>query len=424
MRVLVVGGGAREHAIAWKIRQSPLVDALYVAPGNAGTAAIAVNLPIADTDTAGLAQAARRHGVGLTVVGPEIPLAGGIVDHFQAEGLSVFGPTQAAARIESSKVFAKELMAKYFIPTGSAKVFDSYEEAERFVRMHPYPLVVKADGLAAGKGVTVAATQEEAVRALRECMVERVFGASGDRVLVEECLTGREVSVFAFVDGETVSPMVAACDYKRAYDGDHGPNTGGMGAYSPPEFWNGDLEREIRDTIMAPTARALAREGCPYRGVLYGGLMLTEDGPKVIEFNCRLGDPETQVIMPRLSSDLVEILAAALEGRLSETPIEWSSDACVGVAMASGGYPGSYETGFPISGLDRAGETGEVFHAGTRLAEDGTPGAVTAGGRVVTVVAMGSDLAEAGERAYGNIEKISFTGGFYRRDIAAGIQNR
>ena len=418
MRILVVGGGAREHAIAWKIRQSPLVDALYVAPGNAGTSAIAVNLPIADTDLEGLAQAARRHGVDLTVVGPEIPLAGGIVDHFQAAGLAIFGPTQAAARIESSKVFAKELMAKYFIPTGSAKVFDSYEEAERFVRMHPYPLVVKADGLAAGKGVTVAGTEEEAIKALRECMVERVYGPSGDRVLVEECLTGREVSVFAFVDGETVSPMVAACDYKRAYDGDHGPNTGGMGAYSPPEFWNGDLEREIRYTIMAPTARALAREGCPYRGILYGGLMLTEDGPKVIEFNCRLGDPETQVIMPRLSSDLVEILVAVLEGRLSDSAIEWSGDACVGVVMASGGYPGSYETGFPISGLSQAQETAEVFHAGARSSDDGKA-VITAGGRTLTVVGRGSSLANASKRAYGSIEKIGFTGGFYRRDIAA-----
>ena len=418
MRALIVGGGAREHAIAWKLRQSPLVNELYVAPGNAGTSAIATNLPIADTDLEGLAQAARLHSVDLTVVGPEAPLAEGIVDHFQAAGLSIFGPTQAAARIESSKVFAKELMAKYFIPTGSAEVFDSYEEAERYVRMHSPPLVVKADGLAAGKGVTVANTEEEAIKALRECMVERVFGPSGDRVLVEECLSGREVSVFAFVDGETVSPMVAACDYKRAYDGDRGPNTGGMGAYSPPEFWNSDLEREIRDTIMAPTARALAKEGCPYRGVLYGGLILTDDGPKVIEFNCRLGDPETQVIIPRLSSDLAGILVAVLEGRLSETAIEWSSDACVGVVMAPGGYPGNYETGFPISGLSQARETTEVFHAGTRPSDDGKA-VVTSGGRTLTVVGRGSSLPEARERAYGNIEKISFTGGFYRRDIAA-----
>ena len=419
MKALVVGGGAREHAIAWKLRQSPLVDDLYVAPGNAGTAPIATNLPIADTDLEGLAQSARERGVDLTVVGPEVPLGMGIVDRFQAAGLSVFGPTQAAARIESSKVFAKELMLRHGIPTGSAEVFDSYEEAERYVRRRSPPLVVKADGLAAGKGVTVADTGQAAVNALRECMVERVFGASGDRVLVEECLTGREVSVFAFVDGETVSPMVAACDYKRVHDGDRGPNTGGMGAYSPPEFWTADLEREVRDNIMEPTARALVQEGCPYRGVLYGGLILTEDGPKVIEFNCRLGDPEAQVIIPRLSSDLVEILLSVLEGRLSETPIEWSDDACVGVVMASGGYPASYETGFAISGIPQARETAEVFHAGTRPSDDGV-GAVTAGGRVLTVVGRGASLAQAANRAYGSVEKISFAGGFYRRDIAAG----
>ncbi len=419
MNALVVGGGAREHAIAWKLRQSPLVKELYVAPGNAGTAAIATNLPIADSDLEGLARAARQNGVDLTVVGPEAPLAMGIVDHFQAAGLAIFGPTQAAARIESSKVFAKELMLKYGVPTGSAEVFDSYEDAERYVRRRSPPLVVKADGLAAGKGVTVADTRQAALNALRECMVDRVFGPSGDRVLVEECLRGREVSVFAFVDGDTVSPLVAACDYKRAHDGDRGPNTGGMGAYSPPEFWNADLERKVMDTIMEPVARALAMEGCPYRGVLYGGLILTDDGPKIIEFNCRLGDPEAQALLPRLSSDLAKILVAVVDGRLSETTIEWSSDACVGVAVASGGYPAGYETGFPISGLSQAGETAQVFHAATRLADDGA-GAVTSGGRVLTVVGKGSSLAEARERAYNSVENISFAGGFYRRDIAAG----
>ena len=418
MKALIVGGGAREHAIAWKLKQSPLVDELYIAPGNAGTADIATNLPIGDTDLEGLAQAARQRGVDLTIVGPEAPLAAGIVDHFQAAGLAIFGPTKSAARIESSKVFAKELMLKHGVPTGRAEVFDSYEEAESYVRMHSPPLVVKADGLAAGKGVTVADTRQAAVNALRECMVERVFGASGDRVLVEERLSGREVSVFAFVDGETVSPMVAACDYKRAHDGDRGPNTGGMGAYSPPEFWTVDLEQNVRETIMEPTARALVQEGCPYRGVLYGGLILTDDGPKVIEFNCRLGDPETQVIIPRLSSELVEIIVATLEGKLSETAIEWTNDACVGVAMVSGGYPATYETGFAISGISQAKEAALVFHAGTRLADDGI-GAVTSGGRVLTVVGSGASWAEASKRAYSSIENISFAGGFYRRDIAA-----
>ena len=418
MRALIVGGGAREHAIAWKLKQSPLVDELYIAPGNAGTADIATNLPIGDTDLEGLAQAARQRGVDLTVVGPEAPLAAGIVDHFQAAGLAIFGPTKSAARIESSKVFAKELMLKHGVPTGRAEVFDSYEEAESYVRMHSPPLVVKADGLAAGKGVTVADTRQAAVNALRECMVERVFGASGDRVLVEERLSGREVSVFAFVDGETVSPMVAACDYKRAHDDARGPNTGGMGAYSPPEFWTVDLEQNVREAIMEPTARALVQEGCPYRGVLYGGLILTDDGPKVIEFNCRLGDPETQVIIPRLSSELVEIIVATLEGKLSETAIEWTSDACVGVAMASGGYPATYETGFAISGISQAQESALVFHAGTRPADDGI-GAVTSGGRVLTVVGSGASWEEASKRAYSSIKNISFAGGFYRRDIAA-----
>ena len=419
MRALIVGGGAREHAIAWKLKQSPLVDELYIAPGNAGTADIATNLPIGDSDLDGLALAAQQRGVDLTVVGPEAPLAAGIVDHFQAVGLAIFGPTRSAARIESSKVFAKELMLKHGVPTGRAEVFDSYVEAESYVRMHSPPLVVKADGLAAGKGVTVADTRQAAVNALRECMVERVFGASGDRVLVEECLSGREVSVFAFVDGETVSPMVAACDYKRAHDGDRGPNTGGMGAYSPPEFWTVDLEQIVRETIMEPTARALVEEGCPYRGVLYGGLILTDDGPKVIEFNCRLGDPETQVIIPRLSTDLVEILVATLEGKLNETAIEWTNDASVGVAMASGGYPATYETGFAISGISQAQESALVFHAGTRTADDGI-GAVTSGGRVLTVVGKAASLPEAREQAYNSIGKISFAGGFYRRDIAAG----
>ncbi len=422
MKVMVVGGGAREHAIAWKLSSSPLVDVLYAAPGNAGTAAIARNLPVRDTDLDGLARAAGELGVDVTVVGPEVPLAMGIVDRFRADGLRIFGPTAAAARIESSKVFAKELMLRHGIPTGRAEVFDSHEAAANFVRRLSPPVVVKADGLAAGKGVTVAATQEEALRALRECMVDRTFGESGARVLVEECLSGLEVSVFAFVDGETVSPLAAACDFKRAHDDDRGPNTGGMGAYSPPVFWNDALEREVRERIMQPVAQAMAQEGCPYTGILYGGLMLTEDGPKVIEFNCRLGDPEAQVLLPRLRTDLAQIVVATLDGNLSETPIEWSDDACVGIALASGGYPGAYETGYAIAGLSEAAEFGQVFHAGTRAA-DGGAGAVTAGGRVVTVVGAGASLAEARERAYSAAARVSFQDGFYRSDIAAVQQS-
>jgi phosphoribosylamine--glycine ligase len=423
VKVLVVGNGAREHAIAWKIRQSPLVDEVFVAPGNAGTAAIATNIPVAATDIEGQARAAREHGVDLTVVGPEVPLAAGIVDCFQEQGLAVFGPTKEAARIESSKVFAKELMAKHGIPTGRYEVFDSYDEACIYVISHDFPLVVKADGLAAGKGVTVATTEAQAMKALHECLVERVFGEAGDRVLVEECLSGREVSVFAFTDGETLSPLVAACDYKLAFDGDKGPNTGGMGSYSPPPFWTAALEQEVREKIMEPTVRALAQAGCAYRGVLYGGLMLTEDGPKVIEFNCRLGDPETQVILPRLETDLVEILVSIADGTLNKTSIAWSGDSCVGVAMASGGYPGKYITGMSISGLAEAEAHGLVFHAGTRQGKEEGSNIVTDGGRVLTVVGKGPSLDEARAQAYEGIAQIRLERGFYRRDIAAGIEN-
>ena len=424
MKVLVVGNGAREHAIAWKLRQSPLVDALYVAPGNAGTAAIATNIAVAASDIEGQAKAARQYGIDLTVVGPEGPLAEGIVDFFEKQGLAVFGPNRDAARIESSKVFAKYLMNKYFIPTARAEIFDSYGEACSYVKSQALPLVIKADGLAAGKGVTVAKTEEEAVKALHECLVERVFGASGDRVLVEECLVGQEVSVFTFTDGESMSPMVAACDYKRAYDGDEGPNTGGMGSYSPPPFWTAELEREVYEKVMEPTVRALSQEGCPYKGVLYGGLMLTEDGPQVIEFNSRLGDPEAQVILPRLKTDLVEILLAVADGTLNKTSIEWSAEACVGVAMASRGYPGRYATGVPISGLAEAEAHGLVFHAGTSQEQVDGSATLTDGGRVLTVVGKGSNMDEARARAYEGIAQISFDGGFYRHDIAAGVENR
>ncbi|MDP6494468.1 MAG: phosphoribosylamine--glycine ligase, partial [Dehalococcoidia bacterium] len=418
MKVLVVGNGAREHAIAWKIRQSPLVDELFVAPGNAGTAAIATNIPVSATDIEEQMKVAIQHGIDLTVVGPEAPLAAGIVDRFQEQDLPVFGPTKGAARIESSKVFAKELMAKHGIPTGRYAVFDSYGEACSYVKSQALPVVVKADGLAAGKGVAVAKTEEEAVKALQECLVERVFGVSGDWVLVEECLAGPEVSVFAFTDGETLSPLVTACDYKRAFDRDEGPNTGGMGSYSPPPFWSLEMEQEVREKIMEPTVRALAQEGCPFRGVLYGGLMLTEDGPKVIEFNCRLGDPETQVILPRLKEDLVEIIVSVVNGMLNKTSIAWSDEACVGVVMVPGGYPGSYATGMAISGLDEANTKGLVLHAGTR--QEGLV-TITDGGRTLTVVGKGRNLEEARSQAYEGISHIQLEGGFFRRDIAAGI---
>ena len=421
MKILIVGNGAREHAIAWKINQSPLVDCLYVAPGNAGTAKVATNIPILPTDIEGQASAAIEYGIDLTIVGPEAPLAAGIVDYFYDRGLAVFGPTKSAARIESSKVFAKQLMTTHGIPTGRAEIFDSYSEARSYVNSQTYPVVVKADGLAAGKGVTVARTKEEAMKALNECMVERIFGAAGDRVILEECLTGKEISIFTFTDGESMSPFVAACDYKRAYDGDNGPNTGGMGSYSPPEFWTAELEREILETIMRPIVNALAQTGSPYKGVLYGGLMCTENGPKVIEFNCRMGDPETQVILPRLTTDLVKIMLSVTNGTLNETPIEWSSEACVGVVMASEGYPGDYTTGISISGLAQASDNGLVFHAGTKQVHEDISDTITNGGRVLTVVGRGPKIDTARTQAYESIARIQIDGGFYRRDIAAVI---
>ena len=431
MRVLVVGNGSREHAIAWKLRHSPMVTDLAVAPGNAGTAREAANVPIAPEDVAGLLEYARQGRVDLTVVGPEVPLSLGIVDAFQAEGMAIFGPTKGAARIESSKSFAKELMRRRGVPTAEAVSHVSYDEALRDLESRQPPVVVKADGLAAGKGVTVARTMDEARGALEALMVEGRLGDAGRRVLIEECMEGAEVSVFAFVAGEYVSPMVAACDYKRVGEGDVGPNTGGMGSYSPPPFWTTDLEAEVRSRIMEPTAAALAAEGCPYTGVLYAGLMLTEDGPKVVEFNCRLGDPETQAILPRLRSDLAAIMTGVVAGSgaapaaasdwtpIQETPIEWEPSACVGVVVASGGYPGGYETGHPIEGLEEPDDGVAVFHAGTK--NDGGR-TVTDGGRVLTVSALGSTLEEARSLAYANVERVGFQGSFYRRDIAEDIR--
>ena len=433
MKVLVVGNGSREHAIAWKLSQSPLVSDLAVAPGNAGTAQAARNVPIDSADIQGLRRYAGEHKVDMTVVGPEVPLSLGIVDAFRAEGMAIFGPTRSAARIESSKSFAKELMLRSGVPTAMAKSHTSYDDARHDLESRDLPVVVKADGLAAGKGVTVARTASEAERALTAFMIEGQLGEAGDRVLIEECLEGTELSVFAFVVGEYVSPMIAACDYKRVGDGDTGPNTGGMGSYSPPPFWTGELEAQVRTRIMEPTAAALAAEGCPYTGVLYAGLMLTDDGPMVIEFNCRMGDPETQAILPRLKSDLAEIMAGVVAsggsapksssgwGSIQETAIDWDPSPCVGVVLASGGYPGGYRTGYPIHGLEGLDGGVTAFHAGTKTVEENGSGrgrVVTDGGRVLTVSASGGTLEEARQRAYSNVERIGFEGSFYRRDIA------
>jgi phosphoribosylamine--glycine ligase len=399
----------------WKLAQSSKVNKIYAAPGNAGTAQIAHNLDIGPTDTASLLQRAQKERIDLTVVGPESPLACGIVDEFQKQELPIFGPNREAARIESSKVFAKELMQKYSIPSAGSVTFTGYGQAKKYLMKQPLPVVIKADGLAAGKGVTVAETTEQALSTLSDIMKNRIFGTAGDMVIIEECLFGKEMSTFAFTDGNAVVPMPAACDYKRVGDSDRGPNTGGMGSYSPPYFYNQTLARIVSETVMKPTVTALRREGKLYQGVLYGGLMITSDGSKVLEFNARFGDPETQVTLPKLKTDLVDIMLAVVNKKLDQVKVEWNDYACVGVVMASGGYPGSYQTGFPITGLDSLDTDVDVFHAGTRL-ESGK--VVTDGGRVLTVVALGKTMARAREKVYANIARINFEGCHYRKDIA------
>jgi phosphoribosylamine--glycine ligase len=416
IKILVVGGGAREHTLVWKLAQSPKVDEIYAAPGNAGTAGIARNLNIKDVDIDALLKFARENRIDLTVVGPENPLAEGIVDQFSQYGLATFGPTQKAAEIESSKVFSKELMQRHGIPCARSASFSDFEKAKEYVRNQKPPIVIKADGLAAGKGVIIAESLAEAEESLAKIMQAKAFGAAGNRVVIEEHLYGREMSFFVFTDGRTVIPTVPACDYKRIYDGNQGPNTGGMGSYSPPPFYNVVLGNIIMKTIMEPAVLALADEGRWYKGALYGGLMITNNMPKVIEFNARLGDPETQVVMPRLKTALVDIMMAAFDNTLDKIDVEWSEDACVGVVMASGGYPGSYQTGFPISGLDAVDDDIVIFHAGTRLSPEGQ--VLTSGGRILTVVATGKTLAEAREKVYKNITCIHFEGCYYRKDIA------
>ncbi len=422
VNVLLVGSGAREHAIAWKLRQSPRLGQLLVAPGNAGTAVIARNLPVKASDVAGICAAAKESRAGLVIVGPEDPLARGIVDRLTAEGIPAFGPTQSAARIESSKAFSKQLLMEHGIPTASSQTFTNRHEARAYVQSQGGPAVVKADGLAAGKGVFVCDSAEEALAAVEALMCkDSAFGAAGQTVIIEERLYGREVSAHAFTDARTVVPMPFACDYKRARDGDEGPNTGGMGAYSPPMWLDEALEPYIHERITEAAVQAMMQEGAPYKGVLYPGIMVTADGPKVLEFNCRFGDPETQVLLPRLKSDLLEICLAVAGGTLADTAVDWSTDACVGVVVASGGYPEEYETGLPIAGLSSVEPDVMVFHAGTALADDGQ--VVTSGGRVLTVVATAPTLAEARARAYHNVQRIHFTRAHYRRDIAAPAQD-
>ena len=388
-----------------------------MAPGNAGTAQIAYNLDINPSNMEELAKIAREKGVELVVVGPEALLADGIVDRFQGIGIPIFGPTKGATQIESSKAFAKGLMQKYGIPCARSVSFSEFERAKEYIKQQTPPIVIKADGLAAGKGVIVAASIPQAIEALVNIMELKTLGAARDRVVIEECLSGAEMSFFAFTDSQTVVPMVPACDYKRAYDGDQGANTGGMGSYSPPHFYTPELAKMVTETIMEPAVKAMAQEKRPYRGVLYGGLVITNGGPRVLEFNARFGDPEAQVILPRLKTDLIDIILAVINGNLDRIGVEWSEDACVGVVMASAGYPGSYETGFPITGLDDLDKDILVFHAGTKLGSE-VGQVLTNGGRVLTVVAMGKTLAQARKKVYANISRIHFEGCHYRRDIA------
>jgi phosphoribosylamine--glycine ligase len=433
LRVLVVGGGGREHALAWSLARSPHVAQVYVAPGNAGTSwpaserrAPAQSVAIADGDTAGLLAFARERQVDLTVVGPEAPLADGVVDAFGAAKLPIFGPSRAAARLEASKAFAKVFMREHDIPTADFALFDKYEAALKYVKQQNRPLVIKADGLAAGKGVVVCDGPRDAERALHSMLVEREFGTAGATVLVEQRLVGREVSVLAFSDGRSVALMPPARDHKRVGDGDRGPNTGGMGAYAPaPDLDAAQLEA-IRRTILQPAVDGMAARGTPYVGVLYAGLMLTEAGPQALEFNCRFGDPETQAILPLLETPLNQVLLACVEGRLDQAELRWHAGACAAVVLAAPGYPGAYPKGLSISGLgniaaDRAQEQVVVFHAGTALAA-GLP--VTSGGRVLAVAALGDDLAAALTRAYARVERIHFEGMHYRRDIGRTIPTR
>jgi phosphoribosylamine--glycine ligase len=416
MKVLVVGGGGREHALVWKIAQSPKVSQIFCAPGNAGIAKLAQCVPIGAEEIVALADFAQREEIDLTVVGPEAPLCAGIVDEFQRRGLRIFGPTKSAAEIEGSKVFCRQLLAKWRIPSPKFAAFDDPNEAKSYIRRQGAPIVVKADGLAAGKGSIVCATLDEALRAVDRIMVEREFGDAGKRIVVEEFLIGREASVMVFTDGRTVKPMLPSRDHKRLLDNDQGPNTGGMGAYCPVPDIDASLYDEIVETIMKPTIAALAAEGRPYKGVLYGGLMLTKEGPKVLEFNCRFGDPETQAVLPLLDADLVDICEAVIDERLHEVDVRWKDGACICVVMASAGYPGAYEKGKVITGIEEAeGEEGViVFHAGTAM-KDGQ--LVTSGGRVLGVTAIGRDFAEAVERVYKAVSKIHFDGAHYRRDI-------
>ncbi len=417
MKLLVIGGGGREHAIIRKLRESPKADEIYCAPGNGGISkdAVCVDIPVTDIDD--IVAFSKEKQIDLVFVAPDDPLAAGMVDALEAAGIAAFGPRANAAVIESSKVFSKDLMKQYHIPTAGYAVFDDSHNALEYVKANnQYPIVIKADGLALGKGVIIAADFAEAQDAVRTIMEDKIFGASGNQIVVEEFITGPEVSVLAFTDGKCVKPMVSSKDHKRALDHDKGPNTGGMGTISPNPYYTDDIAEICMNTIFLPTIHAMNQEGRVFKGCLYFGLMLTKDGPKVIEYNSRFGDPETQVVLPRLKTDLIDILLAVVEERLKEQPIEWSSEACACVVMASGGYPGKYEKGIEITGLKEDGQVGgaTVYHAGTTCKQNRY---YTNGGRVLGVTALGETLEEALGKAYAAVEQIHFHGAHYRCDI-------
>lgn len=417
MKILVVGGGGREHAIVMKLAESPQVEALYCAPGNGGIAKYAKCFPVKATDIDGMVKLAKELAVDLVIVAPDDPLVLGMADAMQAEGFMTFGPKKNAAILEGSKVFSKELMQKYHIPTAEYRVFDKPQEAEAYLKeKNKYPTVIKADGLALGKGVVIAQNEQEAFDAIASIMEDKIFGESGSKVVIEEFLTGPEVSVLSFTDGKTVKPMVSSMDHKRALDGDQGLNTGGMGTVAPNPYYTPEIAQQCMDTIFLPTIRAMQEEGRPFTGCLYFGLMLTPKGPKVIEYNCRFGDPETQVVLPLLDTDLVDIMLAIWNGTLDQLDIQWKDGCAACVVMASGGYPKKYATGLPIAGLDENGQTANcfVYHAGTKLDGDTF---LTAGGRVLGVTATAATLPEALDTAYAGVKTISFQDAHYRKDI-------
>lgn len=416
MKILVVGGGGREHALVWKIAQSPLVDKIYCAPGNGGISALAECLPYSAMDMDGISDFAVRYKIDLVVVAPDNPLAAGMVDVLESKGVRAFGPHKRAAELEGSKVFSKQLMKKYGIPTAAYEVFDDCEHAIEYLRHQDYPVVIKADGLALGKGVIIAQGFDQAQEAVNTIMNDKVFGSAGDMIVVEEFLSGPEVSIQVFTDGSTILPMVSSQDHKRAFDGDRGPNTGGMGTFSPSRIYMPEMAEYCMKNIYRPTIEAMNSENRKFKGILYFGLIITSKGPKVLEYNARFGDPETQVVLPRLKTDLVEIFEAIIDEKLDSVKIEWEDNATVCVILASGGYPEKYASGFKITGIPEAekNESVMVFHAGSRLAEGNY---LTAGGRVLGVTAVEASLESAREKAYKAVREISFNGMQYRKDI-------